>query len=57
MTSTGLGRDGRLRVGLNMNNAALVEKVGGGEVGIAFELSRKLAEAAGLAVTPAFSSI
>ena len=52
MTRQGFGRDGKLRVGFNMNNVALIRKVGEGYAGAAFDLSRMLAEGAGLRLVP-----
>lgn len=52
LTGHALGRDGTLRVGLNMNNAALIRKDGAAYVGVAYELAQRLADASGLRLVP-----
>ena len=52
LTGDAFGQDGALRVGLNMNNAALIRKDGAGYTGVAYALAQRLADAAGLRLEP-----
>lgn len=52
LTGHALGQGGTLRVGLNMNNAALIRKDGAAYTGVAYALAQRLAEVAGLRLVP-----
>ncbi len=52
MSLSTLAPDGKLRVGFNLNNAALVQRTGAGFAGIAARLAQQICEAAGLQLQP-----